>query len=418
VHIQFLTHASAVVSTTDAVIWSDPWLSGSTFAGGWGVHPEASLSDVDLDAVQYLYISHEHPDHLHFPTLRQLPMDFRQRVTVLYQSRNSDDVLAALRKLGFARFRLLKHRAWVELTAHTSIYCYHAPCLDSCLGIVDHRNPGSTVLNVNDANLDNARCSEIRADLGTVDVVLNQVSFDAPSVQKALGARLTIPFACSMYYARTDNESFNRTLLRQPELYRHMTEAGCEVALLYPGDSFDTAERFDSLPNLERYEALIQEIERLEKQVPRVVQPDALGAAFRKLCAELRTEFAWPMLARLGPVIAYVRDLDQTFVWSIPDCTFAEITDDVEPHIELRSDVLAYMFANTWGREALDIAGLIDVRRRDRALQWNEQIWWMRRTHTFTTARHLFTKRGAKKLLDWAYQHRQQLAAIIRIPRL
>ena len=57
-----------------------------------------------LDRVDYIWISHEHPDHCHFPTLDSFPASFKSRVTILFQDRDYTKMFAAFRKLGYRHF--------------------------------------------------------------------------------------------------------------------------------------------------------------------------------------------------------------------------------------------------------------------------------------------------------------------------
>src|SRR5690606_18538880 len=52
-------------------ILCDPWFTGSAFHDGWRLLHENShdLSKLDYD---WLWISHEHPDHFSIPTLKQI----------------------------------------------------------------------------------------------------------------------------------------------------------------------------------------------------------------------------------------------------------------------------------------------------------------------------------------------------------
>jgi len=63
-----------------------------------------------MQRVTHVWISHEHPDHFHIPTLDSLPPGFKERVIVLIQDKGSKRVFASLRKVGFRNFVALKHR--------------------------------------------------------------------------------------------------------------------------------------------------------------------------------------------------------------------------------------------------------------------------------------------------------------------
>src|ERR1700712_3684431 len=81
--LRFVSHASFSVESGGVKILCDPWLFGKAFNQGWAlVSPAAAVPWKEID---YIWISHQHPDHLHFPTLRSIPPPERNRITMLYQ---------------------------------------------------------------------------------------------------------------------------------------------------------------------------------------------------------------------------------------------------------------------------------------------------------------------------------------------
>lgn len=66
--IRFVSNASFSVESNGTTLLCDPWLFGKAFNKGWAlVSPAATVS---WETIDYVWISHQHPDHLHFPTLK------------------------------------------------------------------------------------------------------------------------------------------------------------------------------------------------------------------------------------------------------------------------------------------------------------------------------------------------------------
>lgn len=122
--LQLVSHASVIVRTPDTQIWTDPWLTGKVFNNSWTLLVPPAFDAALLDTIDYLWISHEHPDHFNIATLRALPEAFKQRVVVLFQASNSDKMFAAFNKLGYPNTRALPHRQIVPLCGQTRVYCY------------------------------------------------------------------------------------------------------------------------------------------------------------------------------------------------------------------------------------------------------------------------------------------------------
>ena len=84
--IRFINHASILL---DEKILCDPWYSGSIFLNGWNLLHE---NNVDINSIvpQYIWISHEHPDHFNPSDLLKIEED--KRPTILFQKNDDGKV--------------------------------------------------------------------------------------------------------------------------------------------------------------------------------------------------------------------------------------------------------------------------------------------------------------------------------------
>src|SRR5271154_691187 len=112
---KLISHASVIITSEDCRIWTDPWLFGKAFNDSWSLDPPAAWDPALLKDITHLWISHEHPDHFHIPTLKSLPAEFKERVLLLYQQNNSEKMWAAFRHFGFRNLQSLAHRKVVRL---------------------------------------------------------------------------------------------------------------------------------------------------------------------------------------------------------------------------------------------------------------------------------------------------------------
>ncbi len=104
--VQFLSHASAIISTSKAKIIMDPWLIGSCYWRSWWNYPpvnRASLDNLNVDAI---YITHVHWDHWHGPTLKKL---FSKDTLILTHDEPNKRSLNDLKSLGFKNIQTLRH---------------------------------------------------------------------------------------------------------------------------------------------------------------------------------------------------------------------------------------------------------------------------------------------------------------------
>ena len=68
--VTYLAHASLLLEAGGIRLVTDPWLDGPTYLSAWWHFPEPAMSGAALAGIDYVYLTHEHVDHFHEPTLR------------------------------------------------------------------------------------------------------------------------------------------------------------------------------------------------------------------------------------------------------------------------------------------------------------------------------------------------------------
>lgn len=102
VTVRFLAHASVALTGDGVTIVTDPWLFGPCFSTGWWHAFPAKADALDIvNQADAVYISHNHPDHLHPETLDRV----RRDMPMLVPSFESDSVASILRDMGFTDIR-------------------------------------------------------------------------------------------------------------------------------------------------------------------------------------------------------------------------------------------------------------------------------------------------------------------------
>jgi CMP-N-acetylneuraminate monooxygenase len=98
VELRFLNHAAISITYKEITLVTDPWLFGPAFMTGWWLdHPSAEDSIKILKNADFVFISHNHPDHLHSETLELLDKDKK----FIVGDFNSKSTEKYLRSLGF-----------------------------------------------------------------------------------------------------------------------------------------------------------------------------------------------------------------------------------------------------------------------------------------------------------------------------
>lgn len=96
--IRFINHACLLIKMGEVTFATDPWIDGSAFCNGWWL-AKSSPSDAFevLNQCDFIYISHNHPDHLHPGSLSEVRKDM-PILTADFASGSTKDYL---HKLGF-----------------------------------------------------------------------------------------------------------------------------------------------------------------------------------------------------------------------------------------------------------------------------------------------------------------------------
>jgi UDP-MurNAc hydroxylase len=370
--ITFVNHASFLLESEAANLVCDPWLTGKVFNDGWAlVSPSFQLP---CESLEYIWISHEHPDHFNFPTLRTIPDAEKKRIEILYQKHSSPRIADALRKMGFTRVRELPLYKWVKVKPGFEVLCGSVGSMDSFLAI---RTENETVLNMNDCVCNAKQLAYIRRLVGKVSVLFTQFSFanwigngkdeigavkakldEFTSQIKTFKPEFTIPFASFIFFCNQENAWMNEFAVLPDRIQRLGLES---VHFMYPGDQWDSRTRkFTSDDAVSKY---LRDWEAVHVEpTPPAVSSDKIQPAVVRLLQELKNKYGKSLMKRLKPFDIFVHDLNQTA--SIrPEqlqCEIKLATPETASaaRYKMCSQVAWYSFAHNWGWGTLQVSGM------------------------------------------------------------
>jgi CMP-N-acetylneuraminate monooxygenase len=159
--IDLVSHACLRIRAAGVELLTDPWLVGSAFLGAWVPYPHVPVAPETLQP-DALWISHEHSDHFHIPTLERMDRSLPVYVPDFPNRR----LPQALEALGFQQVHAMPFGVSVTLNDRMSLTCYEPGGIwnDAILLI---ETDDVRILNLNDAGL-NAR---IARRVAPVDIV-------------------------------------------------------------------------------------------------------------------------------------------------------------------------------------------------------------------------------------------------------
>lgn len=373
--VKMISHASVLISNDSTSILTDPWFRGDVFNESWSLLCEPALLPENVQGVSHVWISHEHPDHLHFGTLKAIPAEERAKITLLYQRHLSDRVALALVNLGFRTVVELPLARWVELE-DCSIACYSVGTIDSVFAV---KTDAATVLNTNDAVFGRMFANWLGRRLGRIDVLLTQFSIaswvgnpsdtDVPARQNvidrmrlyinAFKPKITLPFASFVYFSHRENRFMNDWINTPDRICEQLESAGTRVQFLYNGDSWSTDRGFLLHDHpLERYRRRFAAIPSLGYRSHPALPADDILSSGRNLVREVRRSFPALVLRRAAPVRFYLTDLREAILLDIASGRVEAIAlEEGDCDIALSSQALWYAFKFPWGFATLEVSG-------------------------------------------------------------
>jgi UDP-MurNAc hydroxylase len=387
--INLINHASLFIEDGPIGFLTDPWFFGKVFNDSWSLEFETSENDIIkvLDKTTHLYISHEHPDHMHFPTLKKIVTQFKKSVTVFVQDLPRKEVINALKKVGFQKIVEVKHREFFKITDKVSIYLYSVFPVDSACGYISVDNDKCTVLlNLNDTDLCNYDLKKIKKDLKKIDVLFNQFSFATyngnPNYeletkrsredlissyiieQKFFKPKFSIPFASFSYFCTEDNMLLNKYKTNLIDLRNKLLENKLRSKILLPGDSINLSEveKFKEI-NLKKIETLKQIT--YSKKLQKVCQNEILES-FNKCYENLSLRYPKFVIGLLGDFNIYCPDINLRINCNFRNKVLSTNKSCITPDITVYSQPLFYAFSNSWGMNSLTISGRLLLSNKQR----------------------------------------------------
>ena len=169
--IKFVNHACFTIEHNKEMIMFDPWFFGEVFNSSWSLIKETNIDNIQIDNLKYILITHEHPDHLHWPTLKLIKNKINHDVRVIVPKRNNKNIVKHLIQLGYKVAEIPNGRQFSIsnnfkvtnfTTGHDSAYIVQ----------VD----GKTILNQNDCKLSDFQIAQIKNNYPDIDYYFMQFS--------------------------------------------------------------------------------------------------------------------------------------------------------------------------------------------------------------------------------------------------
>jgi len=281
-------HACLFIETGAERILVDPWLSGSCYWRSWWHFPPNTPIRPEFLEPDFVYLTHHHFDHFHYPSLRRIS----KKARVLIPRFGVDVMRHEVLQLGFSDVTEMPHGEPMRLPSGTRIASYQYGPDDSAF--VAERD-GVVLADLNDCKIKGPAVGPMLKTFGPPTVIFKSHSFaqaypacydikdpaDAKLMTREdfletfidalreLRPKYAVPFASMVAFLHPESRPCNVYAVRPPEVAAAAAEsdvaAATQTVLMVPGDTWSPRSGFTLQPN-DYYAKQDEWIERLVRE--------------------------------------------------------------------------------------------------------------------------------------------------------
>ena len=331
-------HACLFIETGAETILVDPWLSGSCYWRSWWHFPPNTEIRAEFLSPDYIYLSHHHFDHFHYPSLRRIS----RKARVLIPRFGVDVMRFELESLGYPDVTEMPHGSVMKLPGGARIASFQYGPDDSAL-VVEHG--GVVLADLNDCKISGASVRPLLRAFGPPAFLFKSHSFaqaypncynfaDPADAQymtrddfvetfigevREMRPKFAVPFASMVAFLHPESRQCNRYAVRPPEVVDAAncadTAAVSRAVLMIPGDTWDAATGF-SLQANDYYTRQDEWIERLSREQESKIAGEGRAANAFLLPFDQFDRFFTTFLKSLPPLIGLA--LNRPLAFHVP----------------------------------------------------------------------------------------------------
>lgn len=390
--IQFINHASILISCNEVGLLSDPWYQGDAFHKGWNLINELEDSDIlnILQKTTHIWISHEHPDHfsiLFFKKFKQIILD--SNIEILFQKTNDKRVEGFLKAQNF-KIKVLNKNQWISIGSNFKILNFKDGFYDSGL-MVEVEN--KKFLNLNDCEIKTkSRCAELLKIVGECDVLISQFSYAAwkggkeniiwrkeaakeklQTLQlqaKYFKPKYLIPFASYIYFSNEENFYLNDSANTPEDVVNFFKgDERTKIIAMKPFDkaNYNDLAHHDNNNALTFWDDSFKKIKYLNKNNYKKIDIESLQISFKKYKTRVFSNNSYyfiKFLKFLSPIPVFqtlnikLNDIDKIIQFDLFNDSIN--IKNVKYDVEMSSESFEFIMNNSFGFDTLTVNGCFE----------------------------------------------------------
>lgn len=390
-YIKFLNHASVQISNGKKSILTDPWYFGNVFDNGWSLLYENDINKIEntLLETDFIWISHEHPDHFSIPFFKKFKdILIARNIKVIFQKTKDRRVIKFLNLNNIVTIEL-KQNSYYEIDKKFKLKIIKSDFYDSALIV---KVNDKTIFNLNDCPIEDIKdIKNFKKKYGTCDVLLSQFSYAAwkggeenrkwredaaknklitiLNQASILEANFVIPFASFIYFSNNINFYLNDSSNKIDDLIKLNKNNKINLIIMQPNEKQQIDKLVQDNQSIEFWKNIYKNPNTFKKfEFTKSIDEKEILQAFKKF--QIRTFntnsklimkliYYIPKFNFFKKQYIYLYDLNKTVELDI--FKNIKIKNYKSSQILMNSNTLFFLLNNSFGFDTLTINGCFQV---------------------------------------------------------
>ena len=395
--ISLVNHASLLYEAPNLNLLSDPWYSGRLFGDSWELTADTpqTIRNQAIESASHVYISHEHPDHFHPPTLRD-SFGKRSNSPEFLIPQTIDGRMSEWLRHNNFRFRELGPLSKLQIGNWQVQVIPHAT-YDSYLVL---RSGGQVIIRLGYSKPHPRQIAKLLNNNERIVAIATQFSIaswpgnpkDSVDVEagrrivksylleivKELRPEILFPFASHVHFCHPENVWMNSHGLTLEEV-ANLETPQTQIPILVPGDSIEIPMSGRRRVSTTRREASLQywqessrrrAADAFSQRSVEQVSLDVLTKNFEGFVSRTKTSNNSLLLTlyrrltcRKAVVSIYITDLRRQIQLNFSTGSLSEPLSSKEGFLSMSSDALSRALASPHGADEFTVAGRFEGSR-------------------------------------------------------
>jgi UDP-MurNAc hydroxylase len=393
--VKFINHASIMISNSNKSILTDPWYSGSVFDDGWNLLYENSHEKIQelLENVNFIWISHEHPDHFSIKFLNDFEKILKEKnIKFIFQKTKDQRVISYLKLKKFNFIELDNNRLF-NIDKNFSLKIQRCDFYDSAL-IININD--KKIFNLNDCPLKTkSEIKSFKKDYGKCDFLFTQFSYAAwkggknnlnwrksaaeekiriiKNQSNILGSKFTIPFASFIRFSDHYNNYLNDSVNTPKIILDKCKDINSKILFLEPYEVLNLDDPKQEMQSCEFWNKIYDDkinfqVTNKNKVYDFNILKDSFNTYVNRIFAN-NSKTLILLLSKLKalqffqPIIIDLKDSNFIIKVDIANNIFEKVEE--EPDIEMNSKSLFLIFKQDFGYDTLTVNGCFEERKKN-----------------------------------------------------